>query len=1034
VAVADVAGTIPFSFAEKNQVVATAAVVARAEDTAPQSFARLHRAADVFVAETFDAGALRQHPSGPSATTFTATFGVHDYAWDVAGQAFGNGRHHTSASSFLDAQSSSVVLFDGAGVSSARAWAPKDIGSTLPGGFAGEWASVILPEPVVAVNFHLEVLSALSHSPTAFALCGSADGGHLWELVEDFATAAFLTKTFTLARPSAKFNAFALVIPGAVVGTASAVRLSLWRIGGATPTPAATLDGALLRYAAPADRWEPTTTIEAAVATYDATGTTLAAATAQAALTEIDGKLAKKTLDAVVPPGPTNDGTEGYAVDSVWVDVAADRSWTCVDVTTNNAVWRDTTKSTFADLDDSVVTARSNTYATTFDATYGIANHFKGTAIASTTVWPDTGGHALNTPHSIGSRSVSTMGTTARPAMHIALDTSSLAFNVDPTIWAGDWTLQIAWADFAFSQVAAVLITIAAPSDVMFYPASQFMQIQDFGANGLTTNTNNRVAQPIFWPGAGSDMMLPGIKIMTWTQIDGELALYITDDQFITRRYGQQPFDTSDMGAASVIYLGNMWKNINTYGVTFKLGSLSLTPAGLSSAQVRESANDMHMWFAGDGFLPTEIIGYDTSVNRWVNKLMTVENISGTIAFSFGQALAIETNSSTLELAEAMRPSNSVALARLGDVDVGRGWDLATLRKIPSQTNTYSVKAASTGTPPGYSIIYDRPPQQYSWTVSGQAHGNGLYTCKAYFSSNSGGLFIAAHAFNGLVDTAIDALGYRSYNLAGSFEGLTGAWIWLLVPEAIRLVNFQVASRVTNDAPQTFTLLSTTDGGTSWAVEEFFSGHGSFTTLTTFTLTVPSRPANGFALVVHTVFIGDQTNIMEWELYAATPTVTAVPDPGDVIVYTAGTTNAWVNAPAPSARVTTWPLAYSATPAPVLGTAYTVLTDTLAVGRWAVDGTLHLSYSVSDTTRPLRVLVVITVGTAETVQRAAPVSPAGETLVEAVVCGRRVVDVVGAPATVTVTVAFDRYGALAANAVTAFSVLAASMLTATELL
>jgi hypothetical protein len=49
----------------------------------------------------------------------------------------------------------------------------------------------------------------------------------------------------------------------------------------------------------------------------------------------------KNKLDATVPPGVTNDGTEGYSVGSKWVDVANDKVYFVVDISTGAAVWLD---------------------------------------------------------------------------------------------------------------------------------------------------------------------------------------------------------------------------------------------------------------------------------------------------------------------------------------------------------------------------------------------------------------------------------------------------------------------------------------------------------------------------------------------------------------------------------------------------------------------------------------------------------------------------------------------------------------------
>lgn len=47
----------------------------------------------------------------------------------------------------------------------------------------------------------------------------------------------------------------------------------------------------------------------------------------------------KVNLSAVVPPSPTDDGVSGYSVGSLWVDLAANTPWICVDSTNGAALW-----------------------------------------------------------------------------------------------------------------------------------------------------------------------------------------------------------------------------------------------------------------------------------------------------------------------------------------------------------------------------------------------------------------------------------------------------------------------------------------------------------------------------------------------------------------------------------------------------------------------------------------------------------------------------------------------------------------------
>jgi len=47
----------------------------------------------------------------------------------------------------------------------------------------------------------------------------------------------------------------------------------------------------------------------------------------------------KSKIDATAAPAVTNDTTEGYAVNSLWIDVTNDKAYICVDATDGAAVW-----------------------------------------------------------------------------------------------------------------------------------------------------------------------------------------------------------------------------------------------------------------------------------------------------------------------------------------------------------------------------------------------------------------------------------------------------------------------------------------------------------------------------------------------------------------------------------------------------------------------------------------------------------------------------------------------------------------------
>ena len=64
----------------------------------------------------------------------------------------------------------------------------------------------------------------------------------------------------------------------------------------------------------------------------------------------------KNKLDATAAPGGTNDTTEGYSVNSHWIDVTHDKAYICLDATEDNAVWIEVTQtaggSSFVSLSD----------------------------------------------------------------------------------------------------------------------------------------------------------------------------------------------------------------------------------------------------------------------------------------------------------------------------------------------------------------------------------------------------------------------------------------------------------------------------------------------------------------------------------------------------------------------------------------------------------------------------------------------------------------------------------------------------------
>ena len=80
---------------------------------------------------------------------------------------------------------------------------------------------------------------------------------------------------------------------------------------------------------------------------YGGTNATLASNTAgdtvviDAATTALTVR--SNNLVATTSPGVTNDGTEGYGIGSMWVNLTLDLYFVCVDITTGAAVWLDAT-------------------------------------------------------------------------------------------------------------------------------------------------------------------------------------------------------------------------------------------------------------------------------------------------------------------------------------------------------------------------------------------------------------------------------------------------------------------------------------------------------------------------------------------------------------------------------------------------------------------------------------------------------------------------------------------------------------------
>jgi hypothetical protein len=73
----------------------------------------------------------------------------------------------------------------------------------------------------------------------------------------------------------------------------------------------------------------------------------------------------KNVFDATVAPINTNDGLQGYTVGSIWVDITHKKCYTCIDTTTGNAVWSESTlaRGNLAETTSSVLTITGGTSA-----------------------------------------------------------------------------------------------------------------------------------------------------------------------------------------------------------------------------------------------------------------------------------------------------------------------------------------------------------------------------------------------------------------------------------------------------------------------------------------------------------------------------------------------------------------------------------------------------------------------------------------------------------------------------------------------
>lgn len=204
--------------------------------------------------------------------------------------------------------------------------------------------------------------------------------------------------------------------------------------------------------------------------------TPTAAQTAGAVSAGAAGGQVKNNFAATTAPAVSNDGTQGYAVGSRWVDTTGGESYICVDASTGAAVWSKTTVGTIAEVSGLQAAldlkAPLASPALTGTPTVPTAAAGTNTTQAASTAFvtaAQAAGLATAAPLVDGTAAVGTSALMARQDHVHPTDTTraplaSPTFTgtpTAPTAAAGTNTTQLATTAFVQSEIAADLATAA---------------------------------------------------------------------------------------------------------------------------------------------------------------------------------------------------------------------------------------------------------------------------------------------------------------------------------------------------------------------------------------------------------------------------------------------------------------------------------------------------------------------------------------------------------------------------------------------
>jgi len=119
----------------------------------------------------------------------------------------------------------------------------------------------------------------------------------------------------------------------------------------------------------------------------------------ETAITEIEKVIPRKIkTDATAAPAVTNDTTEGYAVNSLWIDITNDKAYICVDASDGAAVWIEITSQ---GVGDALTTDPLSQFAATTSAELaGVISDEEGTGLLVYNTSPTLVTPVLGTPTS----------------------------------------------------------------------------------------------------------------------------------------------------------------------------------------------------------------------------------------------------------------------------------------------------------------------------------------------------------------------------------------------------------------------------------------------------------------------------------------------------------------------------------------------------------------------------------------------------------------------------------------------------------